>query len=247
MTTHPLQLFRLPTSVPTSAPHADMFSLKPLTRQVLLVTNVVDDSGSINACGNTQAIIRGYNEGLDNFTADQVHNPQRELFVSALLINRGWLYQAKAPGEADRLNDQNYRPDGSTPLFPATLAALDFVTQAATFLTQQGLEVYSFTNILTDGADTTHQAPSVVAPAVRAIQLGGNHIVTGIAVRDGQTNFFQVFTEMGILEQWIKVIERQEGDIVTGVSAAVATAARTDTTSRGTWRMTTRGFNSDGK
>ena len=235
MTTHALQPFS--GALPVSAG----FQLQAGTKAVLLVTNVVDDSGSISAYGNTKAIQRGYNEGLDNFTTDQ--DQTRQLFVSTLLINKGWLYQAKAPEEADRLDDTNYNPSGGTPLFTAIEAALDFVSHAADYLTRQGLAVYSITNILTDGADTTNQPPSAIQPVVSQMQETGNHIVTGIAVRDGTTDFFRVFTEMGILEKWIKVIERQEGDIVAGVSAAVSVATGTSTMSRGEWtRTTTRGF-----
>ncbi len=214
------------------------------TQAALLVTNVVDDSSSIRAYGNTKAIQRGYNEALDNFAADA--DSTRQLFVSTLLINRGWLYLGKAPRDAARLDDNNYSPYGDTPLFPATGAALDFVSRAADFLTGQGLMVYSITNVLTDGADTTGRQPSVVRPIVSRMQETGLHIVTGIAVRDGMTDFFRVFSEMGIAEKWIKVIERQEGDIVAGLSDAATTITGTSTMSREAWtRSTIYGFHPD--
>lgn len=220
------------------------FAIQRGVRAALLVTNVVDDSSSICAYGNTEAIQRGFNEGLDNFEADA--DGTRQILVSTLLINKGWLYLGQTPADAARLDNTNYNPNGDTPLFPATEAALDFVSQAADYLTQQGLDVYSMTHILTDGADTTGRLPSSVRHIVDRMQETDLHIVAGIAVRDGTTDFFQVFKQMGIREQWIKVIERKDGDIATGVADAAQTVLHTRTVNRDEWkRSTVYGFHSD--
>lgn len=231
----------LPAAMPGTLAVTDCLKLQQGKKTALLVTNVVDDSTSISSYGNTQAIQRGYNAGLDNFAADA--DSTRQLFVSTLLINRGWLYQGKTPPDAPRLDDGNYVPNGNTPLFSATAVAIDFVARAAAYMMRQGVQVYSFTNILTDGADTTNQPPSVLLPWVTGLQQSGNHIVTGIAVRDGRTDFFQVFQQMGIPEQWIKVVERQEGDIVAGVGGSMSAATQSHTVSAGAWtRSTMTGF-----
>jgi hypothetical protein len=225
---------------------ASSFELQAGKQAALLVTNVVDDSSSIDAYGNTKAIQRAYNASLDTYVADP--DQTRQVFVSTLLINAGWLYQAKPPKKAARLDDKNYAPSGNTPLFPQTLEALDFVSRAAEYLTSKGLEVYSMTNILTDGADNSGQTPALVRPVVSGIQESDCHIVAGIAVRDGTTDFLKVFLEMGILEKWIKVVERQEGEIVAEVSRCMSTATRASTVNKAAWRRTmVGGFGPDPK
>lgn len=216
------------------------FAFNSAIPTVLLVTNVVDDSGSIRDYGNAPAIRRGYNESLAAFVAD---TEPRQIFVSTLLINKGWMYRAKSPKEAPLFDEKNYAPGGGTPLFPAVLAALDFVSQAAEYLTEAGLSVFSITNIITDGADTTGQKPSVVSPRVDQIQASGPHCVGGIAVRDGQTDFHRVFREMGIAEEWIGIFERKTGDIQAGVAHTLSTGSRTSTLNREAWRRSTsQGF-----
>ena len=213
------------------------FTLQRGVKSALLVTNVVDDSSSISSYGNTESIRRGYNQGLDQYRKDD--DGSRQLIVSTLLLNRGWLYAGKSPTEAAHLDRSNYVPGGNTPLFIATEHALEFVSRASDFLTQQGLNVYSMTYILTDGADTSGLAPFSVKPIVSHMQQTGLHIVAGIAVRDGSTKFHQVFTQMGIREEWIKVVEREDGDIVEGMTNASATVMRTQTANPDDFRRTT--------
>jgi hypothetical protein len=184
---------------------------------MLLVTMMPDDSGSINSCGNAPAIRRGHNEYLEGFSQSPA-----SILVRTRYLNGSQLFDFCKPKDAVRMDRANYNPDHGTPLYDQTFAVLgEVLSSAALFAKQhQECEIFTMTCILTDGADqgSRSKGPADVKAVVDRMLASGRHIVAGIGVRDGMTNFTQIFQSMGIPEQWIMVLEREEGDIVQGMS-----------------------------
>jgi hypothetical protein len=194
---------------------------------LLLVTMVPDDSGSIATYNNVNAICRGHNAQLDIY---REASPETiTIQAKTRYLNGSVLFGYAPPKDAVPMSAKNYSPNFQTPLYRQTLITLDEVScSAASF--EDRFDVFTMTCILTDGAD--NDSGDVRASHVRTVVenmiSSGRHIVMGIGVRDKSTDFAKVFSEMGIPERWISVLEREEESIVRGM-AAVATVSRTIT------------------
>jgi hypothetical protein len=138
-----------------------------------------------------------------------------------------------APKEAQKLTRQTYHPSGNTPLFSRSVEALEDVLYEARRLTAQGKMVRTMTIIFTDGGDNgpSNAMAHDVKRIVDIMLTTGSHIVGACAVNDSQTNFWRVFTEMGIPENWIKVLDNTprsvtESVIDLGSMASMASTGR---------------------
>jgi len=213
---------------------------------VLLANTLIDDSGSIESNKNTQYIIDGYNGALED---DYVNSTDqtRQVLMSTAFFTGGWLCQAVKPEDAPRLTRSNYHPVHSTPLFQASKAMLEFVSNAAAYLMARGFEVFSLTTIMTDGGQypRTHQ-PSHVKPIADKLQLDSRHVVGGVAVHDGSTPFKEIFDRMGVSPDHRKLLggmkkgdRSQRGrDIRRGAAQTMGAGARSQTDRR-TWQEET--------
>jgi len=179
---------------------------------LLLVTMMPDDSGSIASYGNTQAIIRGHNELLDR------SNDRTDALFMTRYLNGERLNDFRRAKDAVRMNTDNYHPRHGTPLYDQTYELLGEVMAAAALRVHEH-DVITMTCILTDGADSGSQqrSPDDVRAVVERM-IAGRHIVAAMGVRDKETDFHAVFRSMGIPEQWIMVLEREESDIVRGMT-----------------------------
>lgn len=171
--------------------------------EVVLIALMPDDSGSIEVAGNTQVMRDGHNMVIGEFE----HAKHRDgiLLLTRLLngevINPFTLIEA-----AQRLTTSNYRPHMGTPLYDNTLVLLGDVLAKKQELEGAGIVVRTITLIITDGADlhSRKAGPNDVARVVKDMLLReGEHIVAGMGISDGRTDFRQVFTEMGIPDRWI--------------------------------------------
>ncbi len=202
----------------------------------LLVTMVPDDSGSINHHGNAPAIRRGHNSQLDTY-----RQHPGNILVRNRYLNGTLLYDFSKPEDAIRMDTHNYNPNLGTPLYDETYRILLDVERSLALYTRPDLDVVTMTAIMTDGHDqfSRTRRPADVRTVVERMITSENHIVAGIGVRDGYTNFARVFAEMGIPEQWIIVLEREEGDIVRGMTSFAQTTR--GVTNRQTFTQTSMG------
>ena len=179
-------------------------------KEVLLVLLLVDDSGSIEASGNTQAVIDGYNGFLE-----ALRSAPGEVRVKTMFLNDRTERGFHVPAEVPFLSGETYRPNNQTPLYLRSVDALQSVLDEAKRLAGEGASVRSMTFIFTDGGD--NQSAGVAAPNVKTIVdvmlTTGTHVVGGCAVSDGCTNFWNVFASMGIPEQWVRVLANGRDDI----------------------------------
>lgn len=172
------------------------------TAEVVLVTLVLDDSGSIRFAGNTQAVRDGHNGLID---ALQGAKQSASVLVSCHYINDGVLYPYVMLNNATRLDSHNYNPGGGTPLFRQTAAALTGVAAKMAEFEQGGVAARAVTVIVSDGGDNDSYQIRVhdVRAMVDGLLATEQHIIAGMGIDDGMTDFQQVFQEMGIRDEWI--------------------------------------------
>lgn len=175
--------------------------------EVVLVTLLIDDSSSIRFAGNAQAVRDGHNQVL---TALKEAKQSGAVLISCRYQNggsgtdRGVLYPYRPLDGAEELTDSNYNPQGGTPLYDQTTVTLTGVAAKMSEFEQGGVAVRAVTVIVTDGDDTySSRTAADVQSMVSGMLATEAHIVVGIGIDDGVTDFRQVFADMGIPDSWI--------------------------------------------
>lgn len=175
------------------------------SRELLLVSVLVDDSTSIAT--DIGEIRRGYGVMLEVLREESFSVDVR---VSARAMNAGLIYPYVALADAPGLTDANYRgshlaPD--TPLYLRSLLMLGSVVLKAQDEEDRGVNVRTFTLVITDGED--NRSGNVTAAQVRAmstdmLEFATNHIIAGMGVGErDKVDFRDVFSKMGIPGGWI--------------------------------------------
>jgi hypothetical protein len=167
----------------------------------ILVTILIDDSGSIRMNGNTQAVRDGYNGCLD---ALKDAKQESNMLVQTAYLNGGILNPYALRSSAVKMNQQNYNPNGSTPLFESGIVTLGRVIAKAQEFSDKGCPVRTVTLIVTDGASTdAHRTAAEFATIAKDMLKKEIHIIAGMGIDDGSTDFRAVFSSMGIRDEWI--------------------------------------------
>ena len=171
------------------------------TAEVLLYTELVDDSSSIRTSSNSQHVRDGHNLVLD---ALQATKQSASVLTSCAYLNNGLLYPYVLLENAVRMDKHNYNPMGGTPLFDQTAVMLTMVTAKMAEFEQGGVAARAVSTILTDGGDPgSHFRESDIKRMVEGMLRTEQHIIAAIGIDDGYTDFRQVFSDMGIPDEWI--------------------------------------------
>lgn len=170
--------------------------------EVVLVQLLIDDSGSIRyVTGNTEAVREGHNTILDALGGAKVGDG---IQTHCRYLNGTILYPYVALANAVRMTQRNYNPNGGTPLYDQSIALLATLIAKVADFENNGIPTRTVTAIVTDGADSGSNASAAdVAKMVRPLLKKETHIICGVGIDDGNTNFEQVFGEMGIQKEWI--------------------------------------------
>lgn len=180
--------------------------------EVVLVSMMPDDSGSIRFSNNSQIMRDGHNEVLRALKATK---QKSGILIHNRYLNGNVLYPYCSLDEAVEMNDSNYNPNEGTPLYDQTLVFLGTVLAKAQEFSDNGVPVRTVSLILTDGADehsrkaTAKQVKSVVEDMIRQ----ETHIIAAMGIDDGRTDFRKVFQEMGIRDEWILTPANNESEI----------------------------------
>jgi hypothetical protein len=173
-----------------------------MASEVVLVTIMPDDSGSIQYSGNIQAVRGGHNSVLDALLASQ---QQDNILAHNRYLNGDILYPYCPLSQAIRMDTQNYNPSLGTPLYDQTVILLGTVLAKSQEFADNGVPVRTVTLLITDGADchSTRASAKDVAAIAEDMLMSENHIIAAMGIDDGNTDFRQVFKEMGIRDRWI--------------------------------------------
>ena len=170
--------------------------------EVVLVTMMVDDSSSIRfVSGNTQMVRDGHNEVIGALKASK----QKEgILAHTRYLNGHVLYPYRKLDEAILMDQQNYDPNGGTPLYDQAVVLLGTVLAKSKEFQDCGVPVRTITLIVTDGADEhSRGGPQEIRSLVEDLLRKEVHILAAMGVEDGHTNFKSVFKDMGIRDEWI--------------------------------------------
>jgi hypothetical protein len=170
--------------------------------EVVLLTMMPDDSGSISAAHNTDSVIDGHNFVVEALARSKQSG---EVLAHTRYLNGHVLFPYTQLAHAKQMNDKNYDPRLGTPLFDQSVVLLGTVVAKAQELAQAGIAVRTVTLIITDGGDYGSQRcrPADVAALVADMLAQENHIVAAMGINDGTTDFRAVFRSMGIPDRWI--------------------------------------------
>ena len=180
--------------------------------QVVLLTVMPDDSGSIAAAGNTELVRQGHNIVLDAMRGSK----QRDgVLAHCRYLNGKVLYPYRMLDDAGEMDATNYSPDGGTPLFDQTVVVLGTVLAKALEFEDCGVPVRTITLLISDGGDTSsiQQVPKSVRALVDDMLRKECHIIAAMGIDDGSTDFRAVFSQMGIPDRWILTVKNTEKEI----------------------------------
>lgn len=172
------------------------------TSEVTLVTQLIDDSGSIRFANNSGAVRNGHNAVLEALKDSKQANG---ILAHCRYLNGKVLYPFCMIPQAMLMTNANYNPNGGTPLYDQTAITLGTVVAKAQQFEDNSVPVRSVTLIVTDGDDqgSRRHTPKTLRPLIADLQQTEMHIVAGMGIDDGSTDFRKVFRDMGIPDEWI--------------------------------------------
>jgi hypothetical protein len=194
--------------------------------EVVLVTVMPDDSGSIGMTGKNAQLVRdGHNGVLDTLLATK----QKDSILFHTRYLNGYVLNPYRPLEhVVRMDKRNYDPRLGTPLYDQTVVLLGTVLTKAQEFAENGVPVRTVTLLVTDGADchSTRADAADVAALVRDLLQAETHIVGAMGIDDGQTDFRAVFRAMGIRDEWIFTPANDPAEIRRGFQLFSQSAVR---------------------
>ncbi|NVJ27927.1 MULTISPECIES: hypothetical protein [Myxococcus] len=170
--------------------------------EVVLVTVMPDDSGSISSGGHTKTVCDGHNLVLDSLLASKQKDG---VLFHTRYLNGHVLNPYRPLEDVVRMHSKNYSADQGTPLYDQAVVLLGTVLAKSQEFSGNGVPVRTVTLLITDGADmhSSRARAKDVAAVVNDLRRAENHIVAAMGIDDGSTDFRRVFLEMGIEDKWI--------------------------------------------
>lgn len=170
--------------------------------EVVLVTMMPDDSGSIGFASNEQVVCDGHNQVIDALTASK---QQADVLVHNRYLNGDVLYPYTRVDSAVKMTQNNFDAIHGTPLYDQTAVLLGTVLAKTQEFEDCGVPVRSVTLIITDGGDCSsrRQTAATVRPIIEDMLRSERHIIAAMGIDDGGTDFVKVFREMGIRDEWV--------------------------------------------
>lgn len=180
--------------------------------EVVLLTMMPDDSGSIRYSGNEKVMREGHNLVLEALSGAKQKD---SILAHTRYLNGHVLFPYCAVTHATRMDTSNYEATLGTPLYDQAVVLLGTVIAKAQDFAMNGVPVRTVTLLLTDGADagSTWAKAKDVRALVEDMRRGENHIVAAMGIDDGTTPFRDVFREMGIEDRWILTAKSGAADI----------------------------------
>jgi hypothetical protein len=180
--------------------------------EVILVTVMPDDSGSISGANKEQSVRDGHNLVIDSLTASK----QRDnILMHTRYLNGKILFPYRPIDQAERMDGKNYLATGGTPLYDQTVVLLGTVFAKTLEFENNGVPVRTVSLIITDGRDEhSHRAfAKDVAKIVEEMLAMENHIIAAMGIKSGNFDPDTIFRNMGIPKQWILTPANTDSEI----------------------------------
>lgn len=194
--------------------------------EVLLVSLLIDDSGSIHAAGNEPLVIEGHNTIVQALGESKQRSG---VVIHTRYLNGTVLYPYTPLDQAVVMDSRNYSALGGTPLYDETVAILGTVLAKTQEFFDSGVPARSITVIVTDGEDA-HSARHRARDVKRIVEdmlRSETHIVAAVGLENGRTDFRKVFRDMGIEDRWILTPGNTKSEIRQAFRLVSQTAVRT--------------------
>lgn len=213
-----------------------------MASEVVLVTLMPDDSGSIRFSGNAAVVAAGHNTVLDALASS---NQKENILAHTRYLNGHVLFPYCPVAQAIRMDNHNYNPNQGTPLYEQTVVLLGTVLAKAQEFSDNGVPVRTVTLLITDGADEHSQKATAktVRSLVQDMLMAENHIIAAMGIDDGRTNFHQVFQEMGIRDEWTLTPGNSQKDIRSAFQVFSQSAVRASQSAGNFGQTSLGGFN----
>ena len=181
---------------------------------VVLVSVMPDDSGSIRFAGKAQEVRDGHNLVVDALSDSKQSD---NILMHTRYLNGEILFPYSPLSGAVRMDSHNYNPNQGTPLNDESVSFLCGVLAKTKEFSDQGIPARSVSCIISDGADMHSHRNSAadVAKVVRDMLALEDHIVCAIGIDSEDAvgvNFKEIFMEMGIPEEWILEVSATKPD-----------------------------------
>lgn len=180
--------------------------------ETVLLAQMPDDSGSILFKGNAPIVRQGHNLVIDALRASKQSDT---ILALCQYLNGEILYPFSPLDQAILMDERNYNPKLGTPLYDNAITLLGTVLAKTQEFADNGQVARSVILIITDGSDQhSRKATAADVKALIDDMLASEmHIVAGMGIDDGDTDFEQVFKEMGIRDEWILTPGSNESEI----------------------------------
>jgi hypothetical protein len=196
--------------------------------EVVLVGMLVDDSGSIEYYGNTDAVRQGHNQTLEAMIkSKQADN----IYLHTRLLNGEIVCPFTLLDQAPRLDSSTYDSAkfGGTPLYDQTVVFLGSMIAEAKRYRDEGVYARGISLIISDGADEHSKRYTYgdVAGIVLDMMDSEDHIVAALGIRHGHVDFEDVFVnKMGIDRRWVFTASSDPSEIRRAFQMVSQTAVR---------------------
>lgn len=212
-----------------------------MSSEVLLVAVLLDDSSSIRTAGNEQILREGGNLIIDSLKGSKQSD---SVLISVRTLNGTIICPYVPVNQAPKLDDTNYQATGGTPLYRESLVLFGQAVAKSQEFSDNGVTARSVAAIVSDGADLhsgrTHA--SDVAKVVHDMLMSESHIVIGMGIDDGQTDFKQVYSKMGIEDKWILTPKNTASDIRRAFAVVSQSAVRASQSAKNFSQTSGAGF-----
>lgn len=188
------------------------------------VTVLADNSRSMSRLA--PVVHAAYNEQVTSYRALAQSHPNITLRIRTEFLNAAPLHGFVDPFQAQFMDLRNYVIAPGTPLFRRSADVLEETEHfAALHVSTHSVQTYTY--LMTDGAPTERNGLARVRRIIERMLAAQNHIIGGIAINDGHTDFRSTFREMGVPDNWIMVIEPNRSEIMRGMRATSMTVDHT--------------------
>ncbi len=167
--------------------------------EVCLITDMLDDSGSIRMGSNSQAVRDGHNGVIDALMGSKQKD---SVLMHSRYLNGYVLYPYGPLDQAVKMDKHNYNPTGGTPLYDMTIVLLGTVKAKTQEFNDNGIPVRTATLIVTDGMDegSMNFTEADCNRLISDMLMTEQHIIAAMGVQNPYTDFWDVFTGWSAVE-----------------------------------------------
>ena len=179
--------------------------------EAVIVTLLIDDSGSIRMSGHSQTVRDGHNLIISSLKDAKLHD---NVLVHCRYLNGDILYPYTRLVSVPDMDSHNYNPNGGTPLYDESKIILGTVACKAQEFLGLGCPVRTITVIISDGYEmhSSDPNPANVATIMNDLLKQETHIICGMGIGD-EADFKTVFSDMGVRPEWILTPGNSEKEI----------------------------------